>query len=188
MTTTTYDPKEIPQLKWAGLAGLFLLPLCWWLLILYVISPLLLPWTTTPEGEVNGYVLNLTILAGSLFSVGMQCAHMQQLGYPGGLGGIQGLAHQFYMGAVEASGTGLVEDAYQIDDGIAVGKMHRQGLGVEDIAAIEANAWQHLHLPVTMGMAAEDTTFDTPGSEAGSKMAADKTGSSQDADPVNLHC
>jgi hypothetical protein len=67
MTTTTYDPKEIPQLKWAGLAGLFLLPLCWWLFVLYVITPLLLPSITTPEGEVNGYALNLIQLAGYLF-------------------------------------------------------------------------------------------------------------------------
>jgi hypothetical protein len=67
MTVTTYDPKEIPQLKWAGLAGLFLLPLCWWLFVLYVVAPLLLPSITTPEGEVDGYALNLIQLAGYLF-------------------------------------------------------------------------------------------------------------------------
>jgi ATP/maltotriose-dependent transcriptional regulator MalT len=69
MTTTTYDPKEIPQFKWTGLAGLLLLPLCWWLFVLYVITPLLLPSITTPEGEVNGYALNLIQLSGYLLEV-----------------------------------------------------------------------------------------------------------------------
>ena len=67
MTTITYDPKEIPQLKWAGLVGLFALPVGWWFFVLYVITPWLLPSITTPQGEINGYALNLIQLSGYLF-------------------------------------------------------------------------------------------------------------------------
>ena len=67
MTATTYDAKEIPQLRWAGLVGLWALPVGWWLLVLYVATPRLLPAITTPEGEINGYALYLITLAGYLF-------------------------------------------------------------------------------------------------------------------------
>lgn len=67
MNEIKYNSKEIQQLKWPGLLGLFVLPLAWWLLILYVITPALLPYVTTPEGEVNGYMTSLVILVGSLF-------------------------------------------------------------------------------------------------------------------------
>ena len=67
MTVTTYDPKEIPQLKWIGLVGLFVLPVGWWFFVLYVITPWLLPSITTPEGEINGYALYLIQLSGYLF-------------------------------------------------------------------------------------------------------------------------
>jgi membrane protease YdiL (CAAX protease family) len=67
MTATTYDPKEISQLKWTGLVGLWALPVGWWFFVLYVITPRLLPSITTPEGEINGYALNLIQLSGYLF-------------------------------------------------------------------------------------------------------------------------
>ena len=67
MAATTYDPKKIPQLKWAGLVGLFALPVAWWFFVLYVITPWLLPSITTPEGEINGYALYLIQLSGYLF-------------------------------------------------------------------------------------------------------------------------
>ena len=67
MTATTYDAREIPQLKWAGLVGLWALPVGWWLLVLYVVTPRLLPAITTPEGEINGYAMYLITLAGYLF-------------------------------------------------------------------------------------------------------------------------
>jgi len=59
MKTTTYEPKEISQLNWGGLALLYALPVVWWLVVMYVITPSLLPWITTPDGEINGYALNL---------------------------------------------------------------------------------------------------------------------------------
>lgn len=67
MHATTYDPKEIPQLKWAGLFGLYALPVGWWFIVIYGIVPRLLPWITTPDGEVNGYALNLITLSCYLF-------------------------------------------------------------------------------------------------------------------------
>ncbi|RJP53226.1 MAG: CPBP family intramembrane metalloprotease [Anaerolineaceae bacterium] len=67
MINKNYDPKEIPQLSWAGLVGLFALPVGWWFIVLHVIGPRLLPSITTPEGEINGYALNLISLSCYLF-------------------------------------------------------------------------------------------------------------------------
>jgi len=67
MRTKTYDHKNIPQLKWPGLVSLFALPVAWWLIIMYLVTPRLLPAITTPGGEINGYALNLITLAGYLF-------------------------------------------------------------------------------------------------------------------------
>jgi len=67
MKTTTNEPKEISQLNWSGLALLYALPVVWWLVVMYVITPSLLPWITTPDGEINGYALNLITLSCYLF-------------------------------------------------------------------------------------------------------------------------
>jgi hypothetical protein len=67
MTGKTYDSKDIPQLKWAGLIGLFVLPVAWWFIVLHVIGPRLLSSITTPDGEINGYALNLISLSCYLF-------------------------------------------------------------------------------------------------------------------------
>lgn len=67
MKSKWYDPKNIPQLQWPGLVGLFALPVIWWLVIMYIITPRLLPEITTPAGEINSYALNLITLAGYLF-------------------------------------------------------------------------------------------------------------------------
>ena len=67
MKTLPYDPEKIPQLKWPGLAALFALPVCWWLVIMYILTPRLLPAITTSAGEINGYALNLITLTGYLF-------------------------------------------------------------------------------------------------------------------------
>ena len=52
-----YDPTTIPQFKWPQLLLYLALPLAWWFTLLYVISPLLLPQITTPEGEINEMLL-----------------------------------------------------------------------------------------------------------------------------------
>jgi hypothetical protein len=67
MNVNSSDQNKVPQLKWAGLAGLFALPVAWWLIVMYIITPRLLPNITTPGGEINGYALNLISLAGYLF-------------------------------------------------------------------------------------------------------------------------
>ncbi len=67
MTTKNTNPIKIPQLTWAGLLGLISLPIAWWLTLMYIITPQLLPAITTPDGEINGVALNLITLAGYLF-------------------------------------------------------------------------------------------------------------------------
>ena len=63
------NPKKliIPQMDLAGLSAFILGPLVWWILLLYVVTPLLLPYIVTSEGEINGYALNLISLSGYLF-------------------------------------------------------------------------------------------------------------------------
>lgn len=67
MQTNTYHPRNIPQLKWSGLIFLTILPVTWWFVIMYVITPHLLPSITTTAGEINGYALNLITLTGYVF-------------------------------------------------------------------------------------------------------------------------
>lgn len=67
MSTQKENKQAVPQLKWSGLVAFLAAPVAWWFLILYVVSPPLLPYLTTPEGEVNGWALNLIQLAGYLF-------------------------------------------------------------------------------------------------------------------------
>jgi len=57
----------VPQLKWAGLIALYTLPVVWWLAVMYLVTPRLLPWITTPEGEINGWALNWITLSCYLF-------------------------------------------------------------------------------------------------------------------------
>jgi membrane protease YdiL (CAAX protease family) len=67
MKSINENSAKIPQLKWAGLAVFYALPVIWWLVVMYVITPALLPRITTADGEINGYALNLITLAGYLF-------------------------------------------------------------------------------------------------------------------------
>jgi len=67
MKTETYDREEIPQMKWAGLLLFYALPVAWWLVIMYLVTPRLLPVITTPAGEINGYAMNLISLSCYLF-------------------------------------------------------------------------------------------------------------------------
>lgn len=67
MTSETYDYQNIPQLKWKSLLGLIGLPVACWLVVMYVVTPRLLPKITTAAGEINGYALNLITLSCYLF-------------------------------------------------------------------------------------------------------------------------
>jgi membrane protease YdiL (CAAX protease family) len=61
------EKLRVPQMNWVSLVAFILVPLAWWLLLLYVVTPLLMPFITTAEGEINGYALNLISLSGYLF-------------------------------------------------------------------------------------------------------------------------
>ena len=67
MGIKTKTSQEVPQLKWAGLTVLYALPVTWWAVVMYVITPAVLPRITTPAGEINGYALNLITLSCYLF-------------------------------------------------------------------------------------------------------------------------
>jgi membrane protease YdiL (CAAX protease family) len=67
MKWQTYDHNYIPQLNWSGFVGLLVIPVGWWLIVLYIITPRLLPAITIPAGEINGYALNLITLSCYLF-------------------------------------------------------------------------------------------------------------------------
>jgi membrane protease YdiL (CAAX protease family) len=67
MDTKTHNIQKVPQLKWAGLYGLYALPAAWWLAVMYLITPRLLPWITTTAKEINGWALNLITLSCYVF-------------------------------------------------------------------------------------------------------------------------
>jgi membrane protease YdiL (CAAX protease family) len=77
-----YDPETIPQFSWPQLVLFVALPLAWWFFLLYVVSPLLLPAITTPEGEINGWaLLTLQILAYG-FEFALALYLFRREGYP----------------------------------------------------------------------------------------------------------
>ena len=74
--------NKIPQMSWVGLAAFILVPLGWWVLLLYIITPWLLPWITTPMGEINGYALNWITLSGYIVEFLLALAVLRREGRP----------------------------------------------------------------------------------------------------------
>jgi hypothetical protein len=69
-TSTVSDPAHsagIPQFNWRQLAVFFLLPVVWWFILLYGITPLLLPAFSAPDGELNGFAVASIATLGYLF-------------------------------------------------------------------------------------------------------------------------
>ena len=49
-----YGMDKVPQLTWGQLALFVLLPIIWWIVVLYIFVPLLLPYYSTADGELTG--------------------------------------------------------------------------------------------------------------------------------------
>ena len=61
------NPANIPQFNWRQLAAFILLPVAWWFILLYGITPLLLPAFSTPNGEPNAWLYLSIASLGYLF-------------------------------------------------------------------------------------------------------------------------
>ena len=84
-------------------------------------------------GPVLALAFAAQILALTVTGVGVQGAHVQQPSDPGGAAGIHQYVHQLDVQAAKACRTAGIEDADQVDGGLAALKGAGQGLGVEDI-------------------------------------------------------
>lgn len=82
MEANTNNFKNISQLKWPELIGLLALPIGWWLVVMYVVTPGLLPQITTTNGEINGYALNLITLSCYLFEFILAIYVLRREGQP----------------------------------------------------------------------------------------------------------
>ena len=62
--TGKVNPSDIPQFNWRQLAVFLLLPVAWWSILLHVITPLVLPAFSTPNGDPNVWLeSSITTLA-----------------------------------------------------------------------------------------------------------------------------
>jgi hypothetical protein len=75
------NPANIPQFHWPQLALFVLLPIGWWLILLYVITPLLLPAFSTPNGEPNAWVVLSISALGYLFEFFLALYIFRKEGY-----------------------------------------------------------------------------------------------------------
>jgi hypothetical protein len=75
------NPTNIPQFNWRQLAAFLLLPVAWWFILLYGITPLLLPACSAPNGEPNGWVLLSIQALGYLFEFFLALNIFRKEGY-----------------------------------------------------------------------------------------------------------
>ena len=72
----------VPQFNWRQLAAFLLLPIAWWFVVLYVITPLVLPVVSAPNGEPNGWWLLISQLLGYLFEFVLALRVFRKEEYP----------------------------------------------------------------------------------------------------------
>jgi hypothetical protein len=75
------NPANIPQFNWRQLAAFLLLPVAWWFVLLYGITPLLLPAFSAPNGEPNGWVALSIASLGYLFEFFLALNIFRKEGY-----------------------------------------------------------------------------------------------------------
>ena len=75
------NPANIPQFNWPQLAVFFLLPVAWWFILLYGIAPLLLGAFSTPNGELNAWVVLSLSTLGYLFEFFLALRIFRNEGY-----------------------------------------------------------------------------------------------------------
>jgi hypothetical protein len=76
------NPANIPQFNWRQLAAFVVLPVAWWFILLYGITPLLLPAFSTPDGELNGYAATSITIFAYLFEFILAITIFRREGYP----------------------------------------------------------------------------------------------------------
>ena len=76
------DPVNVPQFNWPQLALFVILPIIWWFILLYVITPLLLPAFSTPNGDPNAWVFLSISASGYLFEFFLALYIFRKEGYP----------------------------------------------------------------------------------------------------------
>ena len=75
------NPANIPQFNWRQLAAFLLLPVAWWFILLYGITPLLLPAFSTSDGELNGFAVSSIATLGYLFEFLLALRIFRKEGY-----------------------------------------------------------------------------------------------------------
>ena len=75
------NPTNIPQFNWRHLAAFLLLPVAWWFILLYGITPLLLPAFSAPDGELNGFAVASIATLGYLFEFLLALRIFRKEGY-----------------------------------------------------------------------------------------------------------
>ena len=75
------NPANISQFNWRQLAAFLLLPVAWWFILLYGITPLLLPAFSTPDGELNGFAVSSIATLGYLFEFLLALRIFRKEGY-----------------------------------------------------------------------------------------------------------
>jgi len=74
-------PIKVPQFNCGQLALFVLLPIIWWVVVLYIIVPLLLPHYTTADGELTGWVILSASSLCYLFEFGLALFIFRSEGY-----------------------------------------------------------------------------------------------------------
>jgi hypothetical protein len=72
---------EVPQFTWGQLALFVLLPVTWWIVVLYFFVPLLMPGHTTADGELTGWVILSASSLCYLFEFGIALYIFRSEGY-----------------------------------------------------------------------------------------------------------
>jgi uncharacterized protein len=75
------NPANIPQFNWTQLALFVLLPIVWWIIVLYVFAPFFLPSFSTPSGEMNGWGIMLFSTLAYLFEFSLALYIFHKEGY-----------------------------------------------------------------------------------------------------------
>jgi len=75
------NPANIPQFNWRQLAAFLLLPVAWWFILLYGITPLLRPAFSTPNGEPNAWLYLSIASLGYLFEFLLALRIFRKEGY-----------------------------------------------------------------------------------------------------------
>ena len=73
---------NVPQFTWRQLAAFLLVPVAWWFILLYGITPLLLPAFSAPNGEPNGWLLLCIQVSAYSFEFLLALRIFRREGYP----------------------------------------------------------------------------------------------------------